>query len=248
MPFFIDFWMSSWSCDVNSCIWSFLRLHSCPSLLPTCSFSRVCSLLSKGHFHPPSCSTVNLKAHFVLFLTVFPVRWIPSLLLMMKQLLYSHIAMPLYHLLELAQKTHLAGFMPPSLHPFTFHSRSMLFKRLSLSFANSPSMVAPCTHWGILAPRTWHVLLSLPGIPSLPHNPVPPRIFSRQSAFHSLGLRLIATHPLGALIHSSRVGWFPLLCVPIEPCTFSVIIFVLLCVHVCRVDLCILSAETAPGP
>lgn len=158
--------------------------------------------------------------------------------------------MPLYHF-ELTWKTLLTRLCHhPSIH---LHStaRACSLRDTSTQFFlyKNPSMVPTCTqHKHLTKPlsshQDLHVLLSLPGISSLPCNAIPSQAFSRQSPFHSLGLEFIFTSTGSSY---SFKGVYLLLCVPVKPCTFTVIIFVLLCVHVCLVDLCILIVEPAPG-
>ena len=107
------------------------------SSVSSCPFSRVCSLLSKRPLHPPSYSTGHLDALLGLFPPCSPS-------------VQSLVFCPWWnslcpHLLPRPCATTLnsprTGFLPPSLHLFTFHSHSVLFKRLSLCFANSPSVI-----------------------------------------------------------------------------------------------------------
>lgn len=135
MPFFIRSWMSSRSCDLNSS-WRFHRLPSYTDLL----FQTVPSpgsIPSLVTLHPPSYSTGNLDALLGLFPPCSPS-------------VQSLVFCPWWnslcpHLLPRPCTTTLnsprTGFLPPSLHLFTFHSHSVPFKRLSLCFANSPSVI-----------------------------------------------------------------------------------------------------------
>lgn len=250
MPFFIRFWTSSWSCDLNSS-WRFHRLPSYTDLLfQTVPSPGSVPSLVKG---PSTHSVTHRKPDALLGL--FPLCS-PSVQSLVFCRWWNSLCP---HLLPRPCTTTLksprTGFLPPSLHLFTFHSHSVLFKRLSLGFANSPSVIylALSTNASLnnvplcSPPDLARASFSAWNTPLYFITPCHSRSFLGKVLF-ILSVLDELPHPLGALIHSSGVGLFPLLCVPIEPCTFSVIIFVLLRAHVCRDDLCILSAEPLPGP